>query len=419
MNVTLMIGRWSITGAVLFTAWVYLSVFYYSMVHLPPLLNIGVNLVAAIAASLAVALMPRSQYLLTLYVLAFALAFGMSSLQVSRDQPDFTPDFILFSVLHLTLLGAAIGAGSALFYRGDRELEPPPTDGLVNVLVYVYIGLAAYIAMSKGVRLSGFLDGVKTDGNLYKIGGLSGLQGLIMVFVLCCFSRLQWFNRLVFLVAVCAVAVLDVKRGEIVRLVLFLFFYVALWLSVKGISLRRLMLIGGLGLTSVLVLVIGGEVRQGLYSEDFSVSSLLNSRVNVTSIDWLYGYFGITASVLQLYFEALQEPEGYFPQLYQLALGSGDHNAVSAISINGFNAGTAFSVFASNSTILPGADFIGFCVMMAGMAALASMIPVASLRAFLMLQIFGFVFGNQLFLPYYVVGFVAAAGYLAFRKRAR
>lgn len=409
--------RQPIMGAIVFAAWLYLSVLYYTLVHLPPPLNIGVNVVAAIAASLAIALMPRSQYLLQLYVLAFALAFCMSSLQISFDQPAFTADFILFSVLHLTLLGVAIGAGSALFRGDDRTPGQPQRDGLVNALVYVFIALAAFVALSKGVRLSGFLEGVKTDGNLYKIGGLSGLQGMIMVFLLCCFSRLNGFNRVILIVAAGAVAVLDVKRGEIIRLVLFLFFYVVLWLSVSGISRRRLLLIGGLGVMSLVVLVVGGELRQGLYSSQFSVSTILNSRVNVTAIDWFYGYFGINASVLQQYFEALQDPVGYFPQLFHLALDSRDDIFGLPVSINGFNAGTAFSVFAGNSTILPSADFIFFCLMMVGMAALASLVPVASLQAFLMLQVFGFVFGNQLILPYYVVGYIAAAGYLAVCKR--
>ena len=402
----------SAQGALVFVCWLYLSVAYYTLVYLPPVLNVGVNLMAAVSAGLALALLHHAQSLLKIYVVAFSLAFGLSSLQLSIDQPAFTADFILFALIHLLLLGVAIGAGSMLFRQASTASVPPIPDGMVNVALYVFLGLAAFVALSKGVRLTGFLNGVKTDGNLYKIGGLSGLQGVIMIFLLCCFSFLTKLNRAVFLVAVCVIAILDIKRGEIVRVALFLLFYVYLWLSVAGISKRRILLFGGLGAASLLALVIGGEVRQQLYSPDFSISAILKSRLNITAVDWIYGYFGITMSVLQRYFEAPFEPSGFFGELFRFALTSGPEVATTSVSINGFNAGSAFSVFAGNASILPSPDFIFFCVLVATMAAVLNVVPAVSLRAFVMLQIFGFVFGNQLILPYYLAGFFIAAFYI-------
>ncbi|WP_156460291.1 hypothetical protein [Devosia sp. Root635] len=403
--------RTGMLAAITFYCWLALSLLYYAFVHTPAPINIVVNLSAGLVCTLALAAVSSDQLLLKVYLISFSLATALASLQLSRDQPAFTPDFILFLVLHMSLLGLAIAAGTAVVTR-PFHVHRNDSNAILSVLLLALIAIAVSVTLMKGVRLTGFLQGLKTDGDLYRVSGLSGLQGVLTIFLLCCFTSMGKLSRVVLVLATLAISIVDVKRGDSIRILTFLFFCALIFVHRYGLRRRYLILLVGLGIITAIVFVIAGEVRQNLYSAGVSISSILNSRINISSVDWLYGYFGINISVLQRYFESATTAPGYFAQLLQLTFSSSPGSLAETMSINGFNAGTAFSTFASANQIFPTADYFVFCVLIAAMVALAKASGSISLMAFLMLQIFGFVFGNQLILPYYLIGYFAAGAYL-------
>ena len=396
--------------------WLLFSLIYYLAVHLPPASNLLVNLGCVIVLVVAAAMRGEQWLYLRVFIGSFALAASLTTLQVSRDQIGLQPEFVLFLLVHLSVMALAIGLGGIAGARGEQaDLDRP--DMLVNALLYLLLAVSAFVMLSKGVRIVGFLEGVKTDGNLYRVPGLSGLQGLLTVFLLCCFGSLSRINKVIFIAAILAIAVADVKRGEIIRVMIFLTFYIFLLANHRIVS-RKVLYAGlAVGVLSVIVFVIFGEVRQRLYSASFSISSILDSRVGNVAIDWIYGYIGINVAVLQEYFNIPADAPGYFGQLVRLAISADGSLASHAASINGFNAGTALSLFAGGGSIVPSPDFLVFCALVSLLPLLANLSGSLSLKAFVLLQIFGFVFGNQLVLPYYVVGFFAAAGYLIVRNR--
>ncbi|WP_439544152.1 hypothetical protein [Hyphomicrobium sp.] len=399
-----------VSALALMVAWSVFSTSYYLLVYLPSArgILIGLAAVATLAVSI-ICLLPKRKLTLV-YVAALMIPTYLSSLQFSFDQRPFTPEFVYFFSVHFIILGCAIFAGESLS-TSRVVLRENHKRLVVPLALYALIGIACYVTYSKGMRATDFAEGVKVSGDAYKIGGLSGIQGVLTIFVFCCFSLLGRVHKVVFVIVTLALSIIDVKRGDAMRMIIFL---VMLVIATAGESrISRKVVVSGtlLVISSVVVLVVAGEIRQDLYSPGSSISEMLQSRVNSTALSWLYGYIGINASVLMETFEAPFDPPGYFSTLVALLLTSQDVDLGVVPSINGFNAGTVFATFAGNERILPSYDFIGFCIVLGAMVAAAGA-AIPSLQAFLMLQIFGFSFGNQLILPYYLVGFALSVAYV-------
>lgn len=382
--------------------WTTISLAYYGLAFLPSPSGILVNIACCLVAVMSVALLSSRQIMLKTYLVAFSAATWLSTLKISSMQEPLQTDFLVFLAIHLLLLAIAIGMASLVRPRSNIPAEE--TGYLVNLAVYAFIAIASYISITAGLRLTDFLAGEKLSGDLYRIPGLSGLQGLLSIIILCCFSYLNRFNKILFITLIILIAIIDVKRGETIRIVTFVIFYNII---INPKNSGRLFIFTLIGL---FIFVVLGEARQGLYSTDFSISDVMESKINIGPLDWIYGYFGINISVLQEYFYSTSGPAGYFQTLTGLILNTGLPE-LEPISIRGFNAGTAFSIFAGQEIIAPSLDFLFFCLLVGMMVALSTWLGTPSLRAFMLVQIFGFVFGNQLILPYYIVGFFAAAAY--------
>ena len=393
-----------LVASILAISWIVISIAYFIFIFLPSDLNIFVNMICFLVAVTAVTLLPARQFILKTYLVGFSVATWLSTLQLSTFQRPLEPDFLLFFTLHLLVLGMVIATASLVKPRRRRHAEDKWH--LANWAVYAFIAIAAYVAVNSGVRISDFMLGEKHSGDIYKIPGISGIQGILSIFILCCFSKLSKFNKIFFIISVMIIAILDVKRGEIIRIMTFIIFYLTI---VRPEYINR---IATVAVAGIFIFVAFGEIRQGLYSEEFSISQMLRSRGGIAAIDWIYGYFGITVSVLQEYFDSNIEPAGYMRTLFALAYNL-EMPEFDQISILGFNAGTGFSVFAGQGLVLPNLDFLLFCGLMGTMIACALWLGTPSLVAFMLVQVFGLVFGLQLILPYYLVGFFGAVAYQA------
>lgn len=389
-------------ASIVIVFWIFISIAYMIFIFLPKDINIIVGIVCCFVAAAAIALLPARQMMLKTYLVGFSVATWLSAFQVSTSQRPFEADFLVFFTLHALLLGAAIGAASLVAPR--RHMPAEDRWRVANLAVYAFVALAAYISITTGFRLTDFLSGEKYSGDIYKIPGLSGIQGILSIFILCCFSKLKNINRIIFIISIILIAMIDVKRGDVIRIITFLIFFGA----IVNKKYNKIIIITAL--IGVFIFIIFGEVRQQLYSDGFSISRMMDSRIAVSAVDWVYGYIGINVSVLQEYFYSITAPTGYFPTLSILVFNT-EIPEIDQISILGFNAGTVFSMFAGQESVSPNFDFMMFCVLVAVMVAFASWLGTPSLRAFMLVQVFGFVFGNQLILPYYLIGFFGAVAY--------
>jgi hypothetical protein len=295
-------------------------------------------------------------------------------------------------------------------FQPELEVQSDRNDYILVIVFIVLLMIELAVISVKGARVFSLIAGEKIPGDEFKVVGLSGIYGILYIFLMCSFSSMGSKLKIAFVFSVIMVSLLDAKRGEIIRLVTFLVFYFS-FIDYRVKSRSSFVLTAGGVMLAAMIFVFGGEARQGLYSPGFSISDVLNSRVNNTWIDWTYGYIGINGSVLHETVISNNEPLGFFTTMFNLSFNSTALSPEDFISINGFNAGTVFAIFAGNQSASPSIDYVAFCLLVGLLVFLARLVNVGSINAFIAMVIFGFIFGNYLMLPYYLVGFFLAIGY--------
>lgn len=384
---------------------------YSAAVNYPGNLNFAVIQLASLTTAIFVTFVGSGHPVGKTYVVVLLSVLTLSAFRHSYAQPEFSAGFIIYFCLHFFILLVFIFAGERLMkspigWTKSRYLSP-------GLAALSYLALGVFVAATMNVRLGSFLEGKKVGGDLFRIPGVSGLQGVLMIFSLCTFSLMSWRTRSILVASIVLFAIADVKRGEIMRVIIFLFFLYGVnvgprfWRSITPVILC------GMAIFALVIMVSAGELRQALYSENFSINQMLDSRLSITAFDWLYGYIGINASVLQKGYDAGIKGIGFVPTLLGFIITSEPIDSGTFASINGFNAGTVFAIFSpGDGSTIPSWDFLAFCVLVFLMMAAARGVAIPSIRAFWLTQIFLFSFGNQFILPYIVAGYALAITYL-------
>lgn len=345
------------------------------------------------------------------YAVVLLAVLTLSAFRHSYAQPEYSSGFVVYFGIQFFVLLVFIFAGERLMR--SAEIQTGSEFLIPDAVAFCYLALGVLVAVTMGVRLTSFLEGQKISGDLFRIPGVSGVRGVLMIFSLCTFSLLSRRARWILIASIILFAIADVKRGEIMRLTIFLFFLYGVAAGPRFWQSKESVILCGAAIFALATMVITGEMRQSLYSEDFSISRMLDSRIPITAVDWLYGYIGINASVLQQAYDSGIDGIGFVPTLLGLIVTSESIDPGVFASINGFNAGTVFAIFTpGGENFLPSWDFLAFCALIFLMMTAARGVAIPSIRAFWLTQIFLFSFGNQFILPYIVAGYLLAVAYL-------
>ena len=216
---------------------------------------------------------------------------------------------------------------------------------LFYILFPVYIAIKIYISTIMGWRAFVLEDSTYLQSNEeFSVPGFSGLAGILQwtLLILTPAVKVKW--RLLFSIALIIFSILQVSRGDIMRM---LSFYL-IWYIIELINFKKksvLFMMKRLVIFVCFILIIFtflGNIRQearGSGSDDLIYN--LGFKTDNIYLAWIYSYFAINFDVLKLYYI---QPAIYEFQALKVTFYGGDP-IIHDLDINGFNAATFLRTF--------------------------------------------------------------------------
>lgn len=331
----------------------------------------------------------------------FMLSRHQQSLTLNSFHYVFTGPFIIVFFLYLAENLRIKKIKFAFF-----QFNP---NALALSLLVLLIVLKGFIFFTKGVRLFSFLAGDFPGGEEFTIPIITGLSNV--TFWLCIFMVPYVKNSLKILIILSTVviAILIVKRGDLMREVVFLglLFFTSHGTSIFNLVKKNIFKILAIITFTVLSFSYIGNQRQS-YDIEFSINNMLKSEVNNEAFNWFYGYTAFNFQVLNLYIED-ERPKSMVPFYASMPIiNFFNKKSIESYAekdfwmrVEGFNASPFQSKFIKDM----GAWYFFECIIY-GLLLLVVITLCRSLNSFsvyifvLMLIAFSF-FGAYFFIPQY------------------
>lgn len=232
-----------------------------------------------------------------------------------------------------------------------KSLNKISVDWVFAVLLGLYIATKLYISSIVGWRIDSFQVGTMLiSGDELTVPGFSGLAiSLQWTLLMLCpsVSRKRRWMCVFFCISLCIFAFLHVKRGDVMRMIVFfLALFMSKYLKPGGLKKKRnSKIILKLSIFIALILFIfvtTGNIRQEARGVD-ATDIIYNSGVKIENpvIAWLYSYFAINVDVLKLYYP--KTATGTSTAI--MGMIAGDDVNFEGYDIGGFNASTFLCQF--------------------------------------------------------------------------
>lgn len=354
----------------------------------------------------------NNSYCVTSYFLtSYFFVLSLSCVHVSGLQSKYNWDFFYVAVFGGLLFALLL----AIF---DRIAFPRITSRILidanlvaAVLILTYIALKYFILSETGTRLATFQDVTKHNGDMYALAGFSGLALVLQSTLLMMFPLIKKHYKFIIIVLVATFAVLHVKRGDVMRLAIFLILYFLItggYLSYSRLKLKSL----GLVLGCAVIVVIGhsylGNVRQSLYSPDYDIKTIADSRYDSDALSWFFTYTGMNFEVLSRI--DLQGLYGY-PRSIMLPVDryvdpdsvQEYYDRMSTENVRGFNASTFLGPMVLDMGRMFWVELMIYCVLALLPLAAAKMCGADGARIFMISMVVLLPFGDHIMQPAYYI----------------
>lgn len=355
-----------------------------------------------------------------MFLLVWFLFLSLNFLKLGEVQSDKTVDqqLILFSPL---LLFLCISASRTKETRNPRLLEHSNWQLLGKGCVIIFLILKSILIASNGARLFDILaSGNFLDGGDYQSAGISGLSYLCMWTALIFFDSLPKKWKKILVSSVLLFAVLDFKRGDLVRYGIF-FFFLYHYKSRTNFSMKRFARAGFIIFGLVFVFSWTGEVREDLRG-GIDIGRMIDSRVHSNAVNWIYIYTAMPFDVLLLHEPSVAHGSlfEFSSRLFSVFWSKDPLNEtseyLSSVSIRGVNASTFLSMPISLSGSYFYLDLIIIGMFLAICFSVGYTLKARGFVAFLLMVVALFPFGNYLAEPSFfiiiVVNTILLIGYL-------
>lgn len=275
--------------------------------------------------------------------------------------------------------------------------------GILNVdflylcVLLSYVLLKLYIGMKVGFRIFNFSDiSVVESGTKYTVPGLSGLSALAQWLLIIFLPYVKKRYSVVAVVSIIVLSgILNVKRGDIMRLSMFiLFYFVFVKIRLQQINVMRIVQILALVTAIFLVFIVYGEYRTASRGGEAGlIVTYLGSRIDSVFISWIYSYFAFNFEVLKLKYDfpadyAMRHMSEMFgADLSREALGL-------RTTISGINASTFLGPFVLDYGVFYPLEIIPFSLVAGFFVYLARKLNFLGLYIFMAMLMSLLVFGD-------------------------
>lgn len=360
-----------------------------------------VNIMIAVLSAIVLLFVLKSfklhgmkSYNVFLLMFFFCLLFNTTKLSRLQGDKSLMDIYVFFVGSFFFLFPIYVIEKARLPYLKERGVLN--LNILFPILLAIFLLLKIYITMKIGFRLDLLLNEnpfMKLEAPT--VPGFSG-WAMSLQWILVMYSPLikkKWAAILV--VSVVVFSILQVSRGDIMRMCTFYFlYYIFQLVNGKGYNLTKTLKKGLPVILFILIaFIVLGNMRSNVRGkEDYVVVDNLESKISNVGFAWIYSYFVINYDVIRLFYKDI--PTNQPNALLDLIKGrdSDDYHD----GLNGFNASTFFSRFVRDYQELFWTEVLIFGLIVAFIILLVKMIKANCVYVFICTFLFMSPFGNYL-----------------------
>ena len=385
----------SVTHYILFIA--VLSIFSWGSVDLK---NRGIN--------------AYNLFIITYFGIMLLSLLLLSNLQEAKSLYDIY--YILFGPL-ITLAFLYFSERINVKKVKIRFLKVSPNTIALSLLVTLIL-LKSYIFYTKGIRLISFMHGDFPGGDAFVVPGITGLSNIAFWLLIMMIPFVRFRMKIFIITITIAISILIVKRGDIMREILFLSLLFVYLKKDLLFNKKNLVILFIGALVTINIFSYFGEKRQHSHDADFSIVAMLDSKIDSISFSWIYAYTAINFEVLNTYiyddsdkimypFDILKPAMNLMGMKKEIAIyeGSNWFNR-----IEGFNAVPYQATFIKDMGMLYIIETIIYSLMLALFILLSRILKAEGVYIFVLTLIAFSFFGAYLLNPQFF--YVAIAGLL-------
>jgi len=298
---------------------------------------------------------------------------------------------------------------------------------LAIFLLMFFIILKSYIYLKTGIRLIDFNNGkFFLEEETYVVPTITGLSNVVQWLLVVSLLYVSNKLRVLIILFIVSVAILNVKRGDIIREVLYIILmYIYINRDRFNRAFFRKIILSFLGL--VFVFTFLGELRQETRSQDFNINTQIQGKIDNTGFNWMYGYIALNFDVAKEYIKDDREKLMYpFVVLQPVNNLIGFKQEILEYYDNtwnyriyGFNAAPYFSLFIHDMGMLYFIEGIIYSVVLALLILLTKKMKSDGTYIFLLMLLSFSFFGPYLFEPQMFYTIFFGVVYTSFIKQKR
>ena len=272
-------------------------------------------------------------------------------------------------------------------------------DTFYIILLISYIFLKTYIGLKMGFKIEDYSDISKiVSGTDYVIPGISGISVIIQWALVMLIPFVKKRYSVIGIISIIVFSgILNVKRGDIIRVLLFLIFYsVYMKIYFKQLDLKNSMKgVIGISLFFTIFIMFGEYRMEARGAEPGLIIEFLGSRIDSVSISWLYSYFAFNFEILQLHYADV--PSYEMVHLSELFGSNLSRESIGLeTTISGFNAGTFIQPFIQDYGMLYFFEIILFSIILSILVYVSKKLDFIGLYIFILMLMSLLIFGDYI-----------------------
>lgn len=248
-------------------------------------------------------IMSYNLFLLIFYFFLLWNTLNISSLQFKKEFSDLYFYFagpLLFSMF--LFLGERVPVKKIKISHDNLNKN---ANLLILIIFIFYILISYYIYTQVGFRI--FSDKLikYSKGAEYAVPRFSGLAFTLMWTMIIFIPKVKTYLMVLITTSTIMISgILQFKRGNIFRIILFLFIYYC-YRNRETLFKKKNMITIVLILSST-VYLFGyiGDLRQFDYANIFDIKAIMQSKYDSNTLNWLYSYTAMNFDVLKTYFDS-------------------------------------------------------------------------------------------------------------------
>jgi len=280
-----------------------------------------------------------------IFLLFYFFALFLNTINLSSKQFLKTPEDLYYFLLSpfIVVIFLYISENIQVEKLSLKNVVKFNVNSVYVVLLTSYILLKLYIGMKMGFRIMDYSDISRiVSGSDYVIPGISGISVILQWTLVILIPYVKKRYSILAIISIIILSgILNVKRGDIIRLLIFLLiYYTFIKIQLHQLTSKKIIHLFVYISIFIAIFIVFGQYRmEARGGTDSIIIEYLGSRIDTPSVAWLYSYFAFNFEILKLNYAI---PASYsFIHLNEIFGASLSRETLGLeTTISGFNAST-------------------------------------------------------------------------------